>query len=391
MKYDFDTIPVREGSGCEKYDSRTEVFGRGDVIPMWVADMDFEALPAITEAIMRRAAHPVYGYEPRPDSFWEAACNWMARRHGWHVDRSQIDFTPGVVSGIVCAMRAVTEPGDRVVINPPVYAPFARVTRTNGRTLVESPMVEAGPLRYVFDFDDLDRKLAGARALILCNPHNPTGRVLAREELARIGELCVKHNVTIISDEIHSDLVMRPHRHIPIATIDDEVARRTVTLVAPSKTFNIAGLSTSLAIITDEALRRRFCAEFDSMHIGTGNPFGAAALEAAYNHGEQWLEQLLEYLEGNMDYVEAFIARHTPRIVARKSEGTYMMWLDMRALGLDERGLREFLVDRARLGLNPGTYFGTGGEGFARINLATSRRVVEQAMAQLGEAYNLPG
>jgi cystathionine beta-lyase len=249
-------------------------------------------------------------------------------------------------------------------------------------------MIENAPLQYRFDFYDLDRKLDGARAMILCNPHNPVGRVLTAEELARVGELCIKHDVTIISDEIHSDLVMRGHRHIPIASISAALARRTITLAAPSKTFNLAGLSTSVAIISDDTLRRRFRNQSEATHIGCGNTFGNIALQAAYNHGDEWLAKLLEYVERNMDYVVEFVARHMPHIVARKSEGTYMLWLDMRGLGMEEPELKDFLINRARLGLQPGSYFGREGAGFMRINLATPLRTVEQAMSQLLEAYN---
>lgn len=382
MKYDFDRKVVREGSRCEKYDSRKEIFGRADVIPLWVADMDFEVAPFITEAILRRASHPVYGYEFRGKSFYESAVGWMARRHGWTTQPEWMSFTPGVVSGLVCAMRAVTAEGDGVVIQPPVYPPFARVTRSNGRQLVENPLRET-PNGYEMDFEDLDRKLAGAKALLFCNPQNPTGRVFTREELERVGELCVKHDVILISDEIHCDLIQSPHRHVHIASLSEEVARRTITLVAPSKTFNTAGLSTSLAVIPDDSLRCRFRAEFDKIHIDQGNAFGAAALEAAYTYGDEWLDQLLDYVRGNMEYVVEFLGRNLPSVKTRLSEGTYMMWLDFRSWGLTADDLWHFLVFDAGLGLNDGARFGTGGECFMRINLATRHAVVEQALSQL--------
>lgn len=390
MEYDFDRVVVREGTRCEKYDSREEIFGRADVIPLWVADMDFEVAPFITEAIMRRAAHPVYGYEFRGSGFYDSAAGWIARRGGWNVEPGWMNFTPGVVSGLVCAMRAVTQEGDGVVIQPPVYPPFARVTKSNGRRLVENPLRETNA-GYEMDFDDLDRKLNGAKALLLCNPQNPTGRVFTRGELERVGELCIRHDVVLISDEIHCDLIQKPYQHIHIASLSDELAHRTITLVAPSKTFNLAGLSTSLAVIPDPSLRRRFRAEFDRMHIDQGNVFGTVALEAAYRQGDEWLDRLLEYVRGNMEYVTEFFARHIPSVKTRPSEGTYMMWLDFRAWGLSPQELWHFLVFEAGLGLNEGARFGTGGEGFMRINLATRRALVEQAMSQLETACRKRG
>ena len=382
MKYDFDREIVREGTHCEKYDGRQKIFGRADVIPLWVADMDFEVAPFITEAILRRASHPVYGYEFRSASFYDAAVGWIARRGGWQAAPEWMSFTPGVVAGLVCAMRAVTQEGDGVVIQPPVYPPFARVIKSNGRHLIENPLRET-PEGYRMDFDDLDRKLKGAKALLFCNPQNPTGRVFTREELEAVGELCIKHDVVLISDEIHCDLIQKPYRHIHVASLSEELAHRTITLVAPSKTFNLAGLSTSLAVIPDESLRRRFQAEFDKIHVDQGNAFGTAALEAAYSHGDEWLDQLLEYVRGNMEYVETFLTRNIPSVKTRLSEGTYMMWLDFRAWGLSPQELWHMLVFEAGLGLNDGVRFGTGGEGFMRINLATRHALVEQAMSQL--------
>lgn len=380
--YNFDEIASREGTCCEKYDHRQMLFGRDDVIPMWIADMDFEVAPFISDAIRRRAEHPVYGYGFRSESYHRSIVNWVARRNGWTIESDWIDFTPGVVSGFVFAIRALTDPGDSIVIQPPVYPPFARMIDSNGRKVENNPMVWNGS-RYEFDFEDLDRKLQGAKALLFCNPHNPTGRVFSCEELTKVGELCVKHNVLIISDEIHSDLIQKPCRHIHIASICEEFAQRTVTFIAPSKTFNLAGLSTSLSVVSDASLRQRMRAEYDRMHADQGNVFGTVALEAAYTHGDQWLDELIEYVGGNMDFVIKFIEENMPELHAFRSEGTYMMWIDFRAWGMTHEQLCDHLVAKAALGLNSGKLFGAEGEGFMRINLATSREVVAKAMNQL--------
>jgi len=393
MKYDFDNLPPREGTDSTKYDNRERIFGRADVIPMWVADMDFAVASTIVAALQRRAANPIYGYSITPPSYHDAIRDWLRGRHGWSVEREWLDFVPGVVPGLAFAIRAVSAPGERIVINPPVYHPFARMVKANGRTLVESPLVDTGGLHYTFDWDDLDAKLDGARAILLCNPQNPTGRVFTREELLRLGELCVKHSVVIISDEIHSDIIMPPHRHIPIASLGggpgnslgEQIARRTISFFAPSKTFNLAGLATSLAVTSDPTLRRMLRAELDASHVEP-NLFGTVALETAYATGAEWLDQAINYISGNMNYVVDFLERRLPQIRARKSEGTYMMWLDCRALGLSQSELVDFMVHRAGLGLNDGAMFGPGGEGFMRINLATSRAVVAKAMEQLAAA-----
>lgn len=361
------------------------VFGRGDVIPMWVADMDFECPPCVVSAVRERAANPIYGYEYRGSDFFNSIIRWMDRRHGWRVEKDWIIVTPGVVGAASAALQALTEAGDGVLIMPPVYHPFFAIINQNHRTVIESPLVNNGS-HYAIDFDDLDRKLPLAKVLLFCNPHNPVGRVFTREELQQVASLCRKHNVTIISDEIHSDLIMKPHRHIPMASLDEETAARTLTLMAPSKTFNLAGLSTSVAIAGDESIRSRMNAQIEAWHVGSCNIFGSAALEAAYNGGDEWLEQLLEYLSGNMDYVVDFVGKHLPGVATRKSEGTYMMWFDFRALSMSADELNDFIVQQAGLGLNQGTMFGTGGEGFMRINLATSRATVEKAMSQLRDA-----
>ena len=383
MKYDFDRLVPREGTKCEKFDRRQEIFGREDVIPMWVADMDFVAPAEVQEAIARRATHPLYGYSYRSDSYFEAIEGWVERRGGWKIRREWIDFTPGVVSGIVFALRAFTNEGDGVVIQPPVYHPFARQIRANGRRVIDNPLRIDDQGRFGIDFDDLDRKLSDAKVFLMSNPHNPSGRVYTRDELLRIGELCVRHDVLILADEIHSDLVYKPHRHIHIASLSEELARRTVSFFAPSKTFNLAGLSTSVAVTPDDSLRRRFRAECDKLHADQGNIFGAVALEAAYTYGDEWLEQLLDYLSGNIDYVVRFLREHIPSVRCVPPEGTYLMWLDFRRWPMTHEEIYRFLVEEAGIGPNEGAMFGEQGRGWMRLNVASPRPVVEQAMKQL--------
>ena len=312
---------------------------------------------------------------------------WLARRTGWNVEAPWLRFTTGVVSGLGFAVRAFTAPGDGIVIQPPVYAPFRMMSEVNGRRVITNPL-RVTEDSFVPDFDDLDRKLSGAKAIILCNPHNPVGRVFTEDELRRTGELCEKHDVTIISDEIHSDLVFAPHRHTHIAAIDGgRFAQRCITFVAPSKTFNIAGLATSAAIISSEKMQAEWDAEYGRAHIPDGTAFGHIALRAAYDECEPWLEDLLVYLHGNVDYVRSFIAENIPAVRTVRQEGTYLMWVDFRELGFASHGkLMDWLVREAGLGLSNGADFGREGIGFARMNVATNRATLEKAMTRLAEA-----
>ncbi|MDR2935869.1 MAG: PatB family C-S lyase [Rikenellaceae bacterium] len=390
MVYDFDRVIDRTGTDCEKYDNCPRVFGSGDLLPLWIADMDFATPDFVLDAIRRRLEHPVLGYTFRGPGFFEAATTWLARRGGWTVQPAWIDCSPGVVPGLAYALQTVTTEGDGVVIQPPVYPPFARIIKLNDRRVVDNPLVWNGET-YAIDFDDLDHKLATAKAFLMCNPHNPTGRVYSGEELRRIGDLCVKHDVYVISDEIHSDLVQKPCRHIHIASLGGEIAARTITLVAPSKTFNIAGLSTALAITPDDALRRRFRHTCSKLHLDQGNIFGTVALEAAYRQGDGWLDQMNAYTGRNMDYVVDFLHRNIPSIGCYRPESTYLLWLDFRAWRMSQEELRRFMIDKAYLGLNDGEHFGVEGIGFMRLNVASPRSVVMEAMARLLHACKTCG
>ena len=383
----FDTIPERGGTETLKFDARERVFGFSEVIPMWIADMDFACPAPVGEAIRLRAEHNVYGYDFGGERCSPSVVRWLERRAGWRVDPAWLRFSTGVVSGLGFAVRAFTEPGDGIVIQPPVYAPFRMMTEVNGRRVINNPLRPTGD-SYEMDFDDLDRKLAGARAMILCNPHNPVGRVFTEEELRRVGELCERHDVVIISDEIHSDLILAPHRHTHIAAIDGgRFAPRCITFIAPSKTFNIAGLATSAAIMSSGEMRAAWDTEYAKAHIPDGTVFGHIALRAAYDNCEPWLEDLLVYLRAGVDYVRSFIASEIPAVGTVRQEGTYLMWLDFRALDFNSHGdLMTWLVRDARLGLSSGADFGREGHGFARMNIATNRATLEKAMEQLAGA-----
>ncbi len=386
-KYNFDTIPDRKNTGTLKFDARERVFGSAGVIPMWIADMDFACPPAVGEAISRRAGHNVYGYDFGGEQCSPSVVRWLGRRSGWEVSPDWLRYSTGVVSGLGFAIRAFTAPGEGVVIQPPVYAPFRMMTEVNDRRVVTAPLLETAD-SYEMDFEALDRALTEARAMILCNPHNPVGRVFREDELRRVGELCERHDVVIISDEIHSDLVFAPARHLHIAALDGgRFASRCVTFIAPSKTFNIAGLATSAAIIPSKTMREAWDTEYNRAHIPDGTIFGHIALRAAYDHGEDWLEELLVYLRAGADYVRDFLAAELPSVRAVRLEGTYLMWLDFRALEFPSHSaLMDWLVREAGLGLSSGADFGRQGHGFARLNIATNRATLERATTQLAAA-----
>lgn len=386
MKYDFDKLVDQRGSGAIKYDARESAFGNANVIPMWIADMDFEAAPFIADALIDRAKLRTYGYGLHDDGYWNAYAGWLERRSGWKVEREWMDFTSGVVAGFSYAIRALTDEGDGIVIMPPIYPPFAMQIKGNDRVVVNNPLIP-GKDRYEIDFEDLDRKLAQARAIILCNPHNPAGRVFDREELTRIGELCCKHDVTIISDEIHSDLVFKPNKQVHIAALDPRFAERSVTFVAPSKTFSVAGLSASIAITPGEEMRARLRKELDHYHIQQGNLFETAAIKAAYTHGDEWVDQVCEYINANMEFACRFLTEKMPQVKAYRPEGTYFLWMDFRSFGMTHEQLRTFLAKEAGVGLSDGEGFGEEGLGFMRMNLATSRATVEKALGQIADAF----
>jgi cystathionine beta-lyase len=383
--FGFDRIIDRRGTYSYKYDGLKKVFGREDVLPMWVADMDFAVPPAVQEAIRRRAEHPIYGYTFRPEEYYLSIVDWIGRRHGWQVKREWISYSPGIVPALNMVVQGFTQPGDGVILQSPVYHPFFWAIDLNHRRLVNNRLVEKDGY-YTFDFDDLEVKAKEAKLLLLSNPHNPVGRSWDEEELRRLGEICVENDVLIVSDEIHADLTLPGHHHVPLASLSEEIAAHTITCMAPSKTFNLAGLSTSSVIISDEKIRTRFKEVVESLHIGGGNLFGIEASIAAYNHGEPWLDALLQYLSDNIVYVRDLLTQEMPQLTLSQVEATYLLWLDFRRTGMDAEGLRKFMLEEAKVGGNDGAMYGPGGEGFFRLNVACPRVIVGEAFERIYKA-----
>ncbi len=384
--WNFDEVINRENSSCIKYDFREEVFGKADVIPMWVADMDFRTPSFITRALAQRLKHEILGYSYRPDGYFSSFLAWLSDRHGWTVQREWIEFSPGVVPELNICTLAYTNPGDEIIIQPPVYTPFHGAATDHGRRLAFNNLLETDS-GWVMDHEGLRRLITPATTmLILSNPHNPVGRAWRREELEELVEVCYDKGVVIISDEIHSDLVLPGHRHIPLTSLSEKAASITVTCMAPSKTFNLAGLSTSSMIIPDPILMEKYRKTLVGLHLHLGNIFGNVASEAAYTHGHRWLDELMQYVLGNVDLVIGFCRERLPQIRPVRPEATYMIWLDCRGMRLDDAGLRQFFVDKAGVGMNEGPRFGPGGEGFMRMNLACPRSVVEKALNQIENA-----
>jgi len=382
--FDFDHEINRKGTHSVKYDGRQNMFGKSDVIPVWVADMDFAAPPAVTRALTERATHPIYGYTLFPDSLYEALISWMQRRHGWAIQRDWIILCPGVVPSINAAVMAFTQPGESVIIQPPVYFPFFSAVTQTGRKLIQNPLhLENG--RYTIDFDHLEHCAKDAKLLLLCSPHNPVGRVWQPAELERLLDIAAKHDLIIFSDEIHADLIYPGNQHHTLAAFPEHAAK-IITAVAPSKTFNIPGLNLSTLIIPDQFIRNAVTQVFNTMHISASNPFSIAAFEAAYREGEAWLEALLIYLRDTRDCVESFLAEHLPEIKVIKSEGTYLLWLDCRAWNRTDAQLKHFFVHEAGVGMSPGILFGTEGSGFMRLNIGAPRQAVLSVLERIRQA-----
>lgn len=382
--FDFDQEINREGSNSVKYDGRQAMFGKSDVIPVWVADMDFAAPPTVTQALIERAAHPIYGYTLFPDSLYQALIDWMQRRHGWTIQRDWIVMCPGVVPSINAAVMAFTQPGEAVIVQPPVYFPFFSAVTETGRKLIRNPLhLENG--RYTIDFDHLEQCAKDAHLLLLCSPHNPVGRVWQPSELGRLLEIAEKHDLIIFSDEIHADLIYPGNRHHALGAFPGHNAN-IITAVAPSKTFNIPGLNLSALIIPDKSTRNAITQVFNTLHVSASNPFSITAFEAAYCEGEAWLEALLIYLRDTRDSVATFLAQYLPEIKVIQAEGTYLLWLDCRAMRMTDAQLKQFFVGKAGVGMSPGTLFGTEGSGFMRLNIGAPRRTILEVLARIREA-----
>ncbi|MCF6241506.1 MAG: PatB family C-S lyase, partial [Bacteroidales bacterium] len=362
--WNFDELIDRSNTNSVKYDLRNLKFGNKDVIPMWVADMDFKTPPFIVDAVKKRAEHEIYGYTLRGAGFYKSVMHWMNYKHAWEIQKNWITFSPGVVSALSAAVLAFTSPGDKVIVQPPVYFPFYSSIENFGRRVINNQLIEKNG-KYYIDFDNLEQQIdSRTKMLMFCSPHNPVGRVWTKEELKRLSDICVKHDLIVVSDEIHSDLVFEPNKHIPLATISDEIADRTISTFAPSKTFNVAGLSSSAIIITNEKLKKRFDAFMQDLHISGGNIFGAVALEAAYTHGAEWLADLMKYLSRNIKMVKEFTKKPNIKIKMKEPESTYLLWLDFRDYNLPENEINKIIIEKAGLGFNPGSIFGPGGKGF---------------------------
>ena len=398
MIYDFDRLIDRRNTASVKWDSNQALFGRENLLDMWVADMDFPCPEPVVRAIRDRAKHPFFGYTFPPKSLYQAIVERLQRHFGWSIKKEWIVFTAGVVNGLYLAIKAYTRPGDEVIIQPPVYYPFFSSIKNSGCLALHNPLNFDGR-RYTMDLTSLERLFAASanfpvrspriKMVILCSPHNPVGRVWTREELLPLGEICVRNNCLLVSDEIHCDLMVGGSKHTVTASLSDQLERQTITFMSASKTFNLAGLDTSFAVIPDDRLRK----EFTHAQAGhsTGNIFGLAALEAAYRHGDQYLAQLREYLTGNIEYFIDQVERRMPELKVIRPEGTYLAWVDMRGLGLDSLELQSFIRNRAGLALDDGFIFGPGGEGFQRFNLACPRSVIGEALTRLERALNTPG
>jgi cystathionine beta-lyase len=388
--YNFDSPPEREGTHTFKWDNMRHLFGRNDLLPLWVADMDFPSPPRISEAIVDRARHGIFGYTYVPDSAYDAVCEWFRDNHGWEIEPHWIGFGTGVMGSISLAIEEFTDPGDPVLIQTPVYHPFFSVVEHNRRTLLTNPLVRDENGRYTVDFDDFELQLrAGARLFVLCSPHNPVGRVWAEEELRRMVELCGRYGCRIISDEIHCDLVFPGNRHIPLADLPGEGGRDSIVCIAPTKSFNIPGLTVSATVIPDDKLRRRFTRSLRRHHLSIMNLMSILALETAYREGRDWLDEVLGYIEGNIDwFLEAVGGRLQP-LWAWKPEGTYLIWIDCGRLPVDHDEFARILRDEVLLGLNDGKSFGPNGEGFQRLNPACPRSTLEEAVRRLERAVEI--
>ncbi len=379
--YDFDKIVSRETTNCAKWDTVEK-----GLLPMWVADMDFQSPPEVIAALKERAEHGIFGYSGGYGGWFEALMQWMRKRYGWAPQREWISTSPGVVAALFMLVRALTEPGDRIIIQPPVYRPFYYVASSNGCELLENPLYFDGH-KYRMDLDQLRQTVdSRVKLLILCSPHNPVGRVWIREELAALGQFCLEHEITIISDEIHSDLVFSGYKHTVLASVSKELEQNTVVCNAPSKTFNIAGIPASNVIIANENLRSAYRRVLRGSGLALPNVFSVTAVETAYTYGEAWLDELLLYLEDNYRLASSYIAERIPEIKVVEPEGTYLLWLDCRGLGLNDEDLDDFIKEKARLLLEPGPSFGTGGSGFQRMNIACPRSRLLEALQRLEKA-----
>lgn len=385
--HDFDRLTDRKGSGAIKYDALGKVFGKDDLIPLWVADMDFETPHFITDALRERLEHSVFGYTAEPEDYWPTVRKWIADHHGWETECSWMTYIPGIVKGIGMAINALLEKDEKVIIQPPVYHPFRLIPQKNHREVVFNPLREEKDGSYSMDFDNLEKVCdEKCRMLILSNPHNPAGIIWPRDTLQRLAEFCHSRGIIVISDEIHCDMALFGNKHIPFASVSPEAAACSITFGSPSKTFNIAGIVSSYAIVPNEQLRERFFGWLEASELNAAPLFSPIATIAAFKHGEQWRREMLEYVERNIEFVEEYCRKYIPQIRPLRPQASFLVWLDCRGLDMNHDELIDLFVNQAGLALNDGEMFNPGGKGFMRLNVATQRQILEKAMEKLKEA-----
>ena len=389
--YDFDKVIDRTGTNAVKLEALKRLYGRTDLLPLWVADMDFETPAFITEALRRRLEHSLFGYTEEPEAYWPVVMDWIASHHGWKVEQEWLTYIPGIVKGIGLVVNFFVKEDEKIIIQPPVYHPFRLTPQGNGRQVVYNPLREEADGTYSMDFDNLEKVTdEKCRVLLLSNPHNPGGIVWNRETLVRLADFCYKHHILVVSDEIHCDMTLWGNRHIPFASVSAEAAACSITFGAPSKTFNIAGIVSSYAIVPNEEIRRPFYRWLEANELNEPTLFAPIATIAAFSQGEAWRQEMLHYIEGNIRLVIEYCTAHIPQIRALCPQASFLVWLDCRNLGLNHEQLVKLFVDRAHLALNDGEMFGPGGEGFMRMNVASPRSVIRQALEQLAEAVRMP-
>ena len=383
--YNFDEVIERHGTSCVKFDRLKEMFGDENLIPLWVADMDFRTPDFIVEALKKRCEHEIFGYTFGSDEYYESIINWVHYKHNWKIQREWISYIPGIVKGIAFAIQCFTQKGDKIMVMPPVYHPFFLVTQKNEREVVFSPLVLKDE-QYYIDFNRFRQDIQGCKLLILSNPHNPGGRVWTKEELSQIADICYESGTLVISDEIHADLTLPPYKHPTFALISEKARMNSLVFMSPSKAFNMPGLASSYAIIENDELRHRFQTYMEASEFSEGHLFAYLSVAAAYSHGTEWLDQVVAYIKGNVDFTETYLKEHIPAIKMIRPQASYLIFLDCRALGLNQEELNRLFVEGAHLALNDGTTFGKEGEGFMRLNVACPRATLEKALKQLEQA-----
>lgn len=385
--YNFDEIVPRRGTHCVKHDMLKQFFGTDDLLPMWVADMDFKTPDFILDAIRKRCEHEVLGYTFSSDTYVCAVINWLQTHYGITTQWKNLHFIPGIVQGIAFVLQAFTQPGDKVLVTTPVYPPFLNVPHRSGRIFVSTPLrIVDG--RFTVDFEDFEEKAKGCKVFILANPHNPGGRVWSLEELRRFAEICHRQHVLVIADEIHADMTFAPRRHTSFSTVSGEAFHNSITFIAPSKTFNMAGLASSVGYVPDPEIKKQFFGFLDANELSLGNIFAYTAAEAAFRHGEEWRLQLLDYLQGNIDFTEQYLQKHLPKVKMMRPEASFLIWMDFRELGLSHKELVDKMLYDAKVGLNSGLDYGPEGEGFMRMNIGTPRAIVKEALDRITSALS---